>query len=317
MSLVKCTTLTVIIPAYQSEHTILPTLDSVRSQNTSGLERYEILIVNDGSTDTTTKLVDQINDPRIKLIHLKKNQGRAMARNVGVEKSTSSHLIFLDSDCVFAHRACIQNYVHVFNQGFLACFGAVTARGQGFWYRYQRSNYHKRVKHGDLLSLVTSQNFGIKKAVIDNIGGFNPNYRRYGFEDRDLYLRILSHVSKDRIKQDPQLIVYHIEALTLLSVCNKMETAGRYTAKIFKDDHPDYYHHMVYSKLDAALMQNQARSTFQLLLKGYDLLFRLSDLALDNPIIPYLFREGLVKLVCALSFFKGSIKQNDNRNRQP
>jgi GT2 family glycosyltransferase len=231
---------------------------------------------------------------------------------MGVEKSTGTHIIFLDSDCVFTNPSCIRAYVRYFNQGFLACFGAVSARGAGFWYRYQKSNYDNRVNNGDLLNLVTSQNFGLNREVFTNIGGFNTDYSLYGFEDRDLYLRIWKAVDQIQVKHDPQLIVYHQEKLHLTSVCHKLQTAGQYTAIIFKHDHPDWYQDMTYAKLDSTLMKNHMRIFFKLFLKLYKFLFRLSGFCIDNHKIPFLFSRTLVKVVCALAFFKGSLKHHNN-----
>src|SRR5210317_1000199 len=84
----------IVIPLYNKEKDIKNTLESVFKQTISD---YEIIIVNDGSTDRSEKIVSSIKDPRIKLIS-KENEGVSMTRNFGVEKSSAEHIVFLDAD---------------------------------------------------------------------------------------------------------------------------------------------------------------------------------------------------------------------------
>ena len=84
----------VIIPLYNKEKDILNTLQSVLSQT---FTNFEIIIVNDGSTDKSAEIVNTINDDRIKQ-YSKKNEGVSKARNYGVEKAQSPYIAFLDAD---------------------------------------------------------------------------------------------------------------------------------------------------------------------------------------------------------------------------
>lgn len=84
-----------IIPAYNSEKTIKRCIDSILGQ-TSNIE-YEIIIVDDGSTDETEQLVQSYINDKIKF-YQKQNGGVASARNYGVEMSNGEYIIFVDSD---------------------------------------------------------------------------------------------------------------------------------------------------------------------------------------------------------------------------
>ena len=84
----------VIIPTY-NRATILPeTLRSVQAQT---FRDFEVLVIDDGSTDTTGEMVKKLADPLISY-HYKKNEERAIARNYGADLATGDYLIFLDSD---------------------------------------------------------------------------------------------------------------------------------------------------------------------------------------------------------------------------
>ncbi|GGF44836.1 glycosyltransferase family 2 protein [Echinicola rosea] len=84
----------VVIPLYNKEENITRTLASVREQTFTD---FEIVIVNDGSTDKSVEKVAEIVDDRIKLYH-KKNGGVSDARNYGIKKSNNRYIAFMDAD---------------------------------------------------------------------------------------------------------------------------------------------------------------------------------------------------------------------------
>ena len=84
----------VIIPLYNKEKDIKKTLLSVLNQS---FDDFEIIIINDGSTDNSEEIVKSVIDKRICLF-TKKNEGVSIARNYGVEKATSNYVVFLDAD---------------------------------------------------------------------------------------------------------------------------------------------------------------------------------------------------------------------------
>ncbi|MDZ8080630.1 MAG: glycosyltransferase [Nostoc sp. DcaGUA01] len=86
--------ISVIIPAYNGERTILETIASVRQQTFSD---FELIIINDGSTDGTLELVNTVEDPRIKIFSYK-NAGLPVARNRGISHATGEFITFIDAD---------------------------------------------------------------------------------------------------------------------------------------------------------------------------------------------------------------------------
>ena len=85
----------VIIPTYNREKTILRALNSVLDQTYTNIE---VLVVDDGSTDGTADIVNGVKDKRVKYIVLEKNGGASNARNVGVQMAESKWIAFQDSD---------------------------------------------------------------------------------------------------------------------------------------------------------------------------------------------------------------------------
>jgi len=92
----------VIVPVYNVEKYLKRAVDSIRRQTHRNLE---IILVDDGSTDSSSVLCDQLakEDERITVIH-KQNQGLGMARNSGIEAARGEWLCFIDSDDFIASR---------------------------------------------------------------------------------------------------------------------------------------------------------------------------------------------------------------------
>ena len=89
--------ISVIIPLYNSEKYIVDTIHSVIFQEPHNLT-YEIIIVDDKSSDNSKELVKKLNHNKVRLIELKKNSGTANARNVGSRLAKGDWIQFLDSD---------------------------------------------------------------------------------------------------------------------------------------------------------------------------------------------------------------------------
>jgi succinoglycan biosynthesis protein ExoO len=85
----------VIIPAWNAQHYIEHAVRSVLSQS---LESFEIIIVDDGSTDETRRVITSIRDPRVFLCVNDSNLGPAYSRNLGIAKSTGEWIAILDAD---------------------------------------------------------------------------------------------------------------------------------------------------------------------------------------------------------------------------
>lgn len=86
--------ISVVIPVYNGERTILETIASVQQQTFSN---FELIIINDGSTDRTLELVNSVEDPRIKIFSYS-NGGLSVARNRGISHATGEFITFTDAD---------------------------------------------------------------------------------------------------------------------------------------------------------------------------------------------------------------------------
>ncbi|HEY9827653.1 MAG TPA: glycosyltransferase family 2 protein, partial [Stenomitos sp.] len=87
-------TVSVVIPAYNAEQYILETIRSVQNQTFSA---FEILVVDDGSTDQTLALLETLNEPRLRVI-TGQHKGVSAARNCGIAAAQGEFIAFLDAD---------------------------------------------------------------------------------------------------------------------------------------------------------------------------------------------------------------------------
>ncbi|WP_340075014.1 glycosyltransferase family 2 protein [Leptobacterium sp. I13] len=85
----------VVIPLFNKERIIKNTVDSVLNQT---FDDYEVVIVNDGSTDNSLEIVKEIDHPKVTIYDLQKNYGASYARNYGVGKASGELIAFLDAD---------------------------------------------------------------------------------------------------------------------------------------------------------------------------------------------------------------------------
>ena len=88
-----------VIPAYNATKTILRTIDSILAQKGTTME-FEIIVVDDGSTDNLRNTIKQYSSSELKNIkyYKKENGGVSSARNYGVKKASGEYIIFVDSD---------------------------------------------------------------------------------------------------------------------------------------------------------------------------------------------------------------------------
>lgn len=88
---------TIVLPTFNRAHILPETISSVLNQSHTD---WELLVIDDGSTDDTKKLITNEPDDRIKYIY-QKNQERSAARNNGIDKASGKYVCFLDSDDLF------------------------------------------------------------------------------------------------------------------------------------------------------------------------------------------------------------------------
>jgi GT2 family glycosyltransferase len=272
--------------------------------------RIEVIIVDDGSGTSTPSALTSVD--KVQVLRLPKNIGRSGARNEGAYASTGRYLVFIDSDCLPLGNRFIASHLKALRGGAVASTGHVRGIGNDFWDRYQQlaSMRRRRQHQHDHSWAGSSQNLAVMRSAFEQIKGFDLRYRQYGFEDRDLLVR-LAALGTIAWTDDAQ--VSHNDSLHLGSIAEKIIKAAQISAKIFSQDHPQAYQILGYASIDAR-SHRWLRLPARLLSTFVIPVARALDHLL--PHLPFWLARILVKVVTASAFLCGSIQDEDKRNIQ-
>jgi len=108
----------VITPTYNRESVIRDTVESVLSQT---LKDFELIIIDDCSTDNTLEYLNTIKDSRVKVIKNETNQGVSAARNIGIRHSQGDLIAYLDSDNIW-HTNYLEVMVNELSEDFVLAY---------------------------------------------------------------------------------------------------------------------------------------------------------------------------------------------------
>ncbi|MBR6505472.1 glycosyltransferase family 2 protein [Candidatus Saccharibacteria bacterium] len=100
----------IIVPVYNVERYVRQCIESILSQT---YDSYELLIIDDGSTDGSGKICDSFSGlPQVKVFH-RKNYGVSNARNFGIRKAVGDYIMFIDSDDYLFSQDCLAKLAYV------------------------------------------------------------------------------------------------------------------------------------------------------------------------------------------------------------
>ncbi len=202
-------TVSVLVPCFNEERVITRTIDSILD---SDYLFYEIIIIDDGSTDGTVELLkNRYATTKQVTIVTKQNGGKASALNLGIEKSHGIYVMGLDADTTILPNTLSKMMRHFYDPEVSGVAGNVqVGNDNNFITKNQRLEYilgQNCDKFGmQLLNCITviPGALGVwKKSVVQEIGGYQCDTLA---EDTDLTLRLLKHKGK---------VVYESHALSI------------------------------------------------------------------------------------------------------
>ncbi len=230
--MINLLSVSVVIPAYNCEGTIKKTLQSVFAQTYPSIN---VIVVDDGSTDKTAQIIQSFNGVTY---FYQKNAGPAAARNHGAKESKDEIVFFTDSDCVPA-QDWIEKGVKPFQEERVV----VVAGSYGI---VNEENILARCIHKEILyrhhhlmprypKVFGSYNFGVRKKVFEEVGGFNESYRYASGEDNDLSYKILEAGYK--IYFEKEALVNHFHPTHIIKYLQEQYRHGFWRVKMYAD-HP-------------------------------------------------------------------------------
>ncbi len=198
----------VILPVYQGEKTILSAVHSVLNQTYSNLE---LIIINDGSTDKTQDLLMSLRSSRVQVVE-QKNQGVADSRDNAFKKAKGDYIAFIDADDIWfpekieTEIATIKKYNNpicvvyswyyaVDEKGYLTNFSPA--------YR-DKGNVLNAVIHQESMMLPSTTM--IHREIYETIGGFSQIPKDCELEDRPFFIKICKYFPAYPTEQ--RLVIY-------------------------------------------------------------------------------------------------------------
>lgn len=236
----------IVIPLYNKELSIRETLLSVLNQT---YQKFEVVVVNDGSTDSSLSVVESISDKRIKIINTE-NKGVSSARNTGIKSSSYDYIVFLDADdiwysnCLAEFKYLIDNFpkASIFCTSHTLSIKDIRSRERCYYI----DNYYKATAESyarDTIALLCTGCVTVKKECFSQTGVFNESLS-HG-EDLDMWERLASeHVYA---KSEIVTMKYRLDAenrsdKTVQKKINKLK-------KVIRQDIHDKYQRLDYGRI--------------------------------------------------------------------
>ena len=223
----------IIIPVYNRLNEVKDLLHSLSRQTD---QNFEVVLVEDGSSEVCTDAVKQYdNELDIKYFY-KENEGRSIARNYGLERATGEYFLFFDSDCVIP-----DNYISVLyeslQKNYVDCFGGPDAAHGSFTDIQKAINFSMTAFlttggiRGGKISLEKfvprTFNMGFSRKVWEKVGGFREMFS----EDIDMSTRIRQ--AGFSISLIREAYVFHKRRVNLRLFCRQIYVFGMSRITLF------------------------------------------------------------------------------------
>ena len=187
--------ISIIIPTYNREKLIIRSINSILNQT---YHNIEVILIDDGSTDNTKKIISQIKDKRFRYIKLRKNKGSNVARNIGIQKAIGNYITFQDSDDFF-HSDKLEkqiNNLRKYNSDFDFCKMRIHINNKKKEIHPNKKQEKKILNNETINELcngnfISTQSMLVKKSYIKKYL-FDPEFPR--LQDYDLVLRMLPNM---------------------------------------------------------------------------------------------------------------------------
>ena len=185
----------IVIPVFNKEKYIKETILSVLNQT---YDNYEIIIINDASTDNSLKIIEEVISDKAVIINNKNNLGLSASRNIGFEASSDKYIAFLDGDDVWDKNFLKEINELIINFPKESIFGTYYKENYNGKILYPKINIKEKLLgtkfviknffEANLRRLIITQSCLVfKKNIFDTVGLYNPEITFA--EDIDFYIR--------------------------------------------------------------------------------------------------------------------------------
>ena len=176
---------------------------------------FEIIVIDNGSTDGTGEIINSYNDERIKYFVENSKCGLSRLRNIGIEKSRGEFVFFTDGDCI-PNKYWLEEGLRTLQDR-----KYVGVEGKTY---YESSNTTiSNVIVESWKGFYMTCNVGYRREVLDKVNCFDPNFT-YGHEDRDLAIRVLKY--GEIYFSEDMIVVHQIKKRSIKGLFTLAKRAG-------------------------------------------------------------------------------------------
>ncbi len=219
----------IIVPMYNAKEHIRECVLALINQDYK--EKFEIIIIDDGSYDNCINELSDIKD--LKIIRCK-NQGPANARNLGAKHASYNILAFTDSDCI-APRDWLTNLAD-FSDDIIAVSGSYNIKNTNSRLAlviHLDIRYRHLFCMNEFVNFFGSYNFAIKKESFLAINGLDTSYKKASAEDNDFSYRLMNHYPNKKIKFKKETVVYHYHPENILKYLKTQYMHGYWRVRLY------------------------------------------------------------------------------------
>ncbi len=264
--------LSVVMPTRNKAGLLERTLRALAGQVVPAGTRWEVVVVDDGSTDRTPDALAALSTHfpvPLRIVTAEENVGRARARNLGIAAASGTWILFMDDDIVApggliaAHLGLLASETRVGTIGHAYTEPALIDAPH-FYYLDSRGAGRLEAGPAPARFFVT-QNAAAPRWALQEVGGFHEGFSAYGFEDMELAFR-LEDLCGIRFLAQTSPVPLHIHHHTLQEYLAKKTECGRHSLALLAKLHPRRMQEM---KLDLVVDGSGGRGgVWPRLLKG-------------------------------------------------
>jgi glycosyltransferase involved in cell wall biosynthesis len=219
----------VIIPTYNRKEHLHKAIESLEKQT---YRDFELIIADDGSSDGTEEFVKSFKSNLKIKYHRHENAGRSAARNMGLGYAIGKIVLFIDDHC-YADKRLLEEHFNMHQNLRYTKYNIVRGYAPLVSSLDKISTDPKRIdmlsfkfrgEQNPFVSFFTG-NVSIDRKALNDVGGFDENFKEYGFQDSELGYRLVK--AGNKIKVNPNALVYVVSVgLPFEKRCDKMRQAG-------------------------------------------------------------------------------------------
>ncbi len=217
----------IVVPAHNAARTIGRCLDSLACQSLPAA--YEVLVVDDGSTDGTAAVAAERGAV---VLRQPVQSGPAAARNVGGNNARGEFLLFIDADCEAAPDWLAEMLRPFADASVCAVYGAYRSRQKGLVARFAQAEFeerYRRLARRESIDFLATHAAAFRREVFCRAEGFRPELR--GNEDVEIAYRLSGQGY--RLAFAPQAAVYHEHPSTLASYLRTKLSRGYWRTLVY------------------------------------------------------------------------------------